>query len=96
MYDVLPFKIGPFLESGLVPIVLAPIWILYGYLYPLLDEFFSDESATDEARQRAAALPAVVYTWFLCAAQFILSDFLYLNGVAHIQVHLYTQASSVR
>lgn len=37
VYDVLPFKVGPFLQSGLVPLVLAPIWVLYVYLQPLMD-----------------------------------------------------------
>ena len=40
VYDVLPFQVGPFLQSGLVPLVLAPIWVLYGYLQPLLDNLW--------------------------------------------------------
>ena len=35
-----PFQVGPFLQSGLVPIVLAPIWVLYVYLQPLMDNFW--------------------------------------------------------
>ena len=40
VYDVLPFQVGPFLQSGLVPLVLAPIWVLYEYLQPLLDNLW--------------------------------------------------------
>ena len=40
VYDVLPFKVGPFLQSGLVPLVLAPIWVLYVYLQPLMDNIW--------------------------------------------------------
>lgn len=40
VYDVLPFQVGPFLQSGLVPLVLAPIWVLYAYLQPLLDNLW--------------------------------------------------------
>ena len=45
-YDVLQFKVGPALESGVIPLVLAPIWLLYGYLTPLLDTVFKNEPAT--------------------------------------------------
>ena len=40
VYDALPFHVGPFLQSGLVPLVLAPIWVLYAYLQPLLDNLW--------------------------------------------------------
>lgn len=86
VYDVWPFKIGPFLESGLVPFLLAPIWVLYGYLTPLLDEFFGNEESTKVASDRASSLSFVGLTWILCAAQFILSDILYLQGFPHWQV----------
>ena len=43
---MLQFQIGPALESGIIPVVLAPIWLLYGYLQPLLDTVFKDEPAT--------------------------------------------------
>ena len=86
VYDVWPIKVGPFLESGLVPFLLAPIWLLYGYLYPLLDEFFADDAAVKEANKRASRLPFVALTWSLCAAQFILSDILYLQDFPHWQV----------
>ena len=40
VYDVLQFQVGPFLQSGLVPVVLAPIWVLYVYLQPLMDNLW--------------------------------------------------------
>ena len=86
-YDVWPIKIGPFLESGLVPLVLAPIWLSYGYLYPLLDKFFGGK-AIDEANERSSSLSFVGLTWALCATQFIVSDVLYLQGFPHWQVDL--------
>jgi len=85
-YDLWPIKIGPFLESGVVPIVLAPIWLLYGYLYPLVDEVFAEEEATREANDRASSFSTLAWTWSFAAAQFILSDVLYLNGTPHWQV----------
>ena len=45
VFDVWPFQIGPFLQSGLVPIVLAPIWVLYVYLQPLMDNFWPGVSS---------------------------------------------------
>jgi hypothetical protein len=45
-YDVLQFKVGPALESGIIPVVLAPIWLLYGYLQPLVDTAFKNDPAT--------------------------------------------------
>ena len=81
-----PIKIGPFLESGLVPLVLAPIWVLYSYLYPLLDEVFAGDGATEEASERASNFSNLAVTWTLLAGQFILSDVLYLQGTPHWQV----------
>ena len=47
MYDVLPFvvdtPVGPMVQAGIIPLVLAPIWVLYGYLQPLLDEVFAND-----------------------------------------------------
>ena len=43
---MLQFQVGPALESGVIPLVLAPIWLLYGYLTPLLDTVFKDEPTT--------------------------------------------------
>ncbi len=86
IYDLWPIKIGPFLESGVVPLVLAPIWLLYGYLYPLLDEVFRADAATTEAQDRASSFPTLATTWALAAAQFILSDVLYLADTPHWQV----------
>ena len=43
---MLQFKIGPAIESGVIPLVLAPIWLLYGYLQPLLDVVFKNDPAT--------------------------------------------------
>ena len=47
VYDVLPFVVdtplGPMVQAGIIPLVLAPIWVLYGYLQPLLDEVFADD-----------------------------------------------------
>ena len=47
VYDVLPFvvdtPVGPMVQAGIIPLVLAPIWVLYGYLQPLLDEVFADD-----------------------------------------------------
>lgn len=85
VYDLWPFKIGPFLESGTVPLLLAPIWLLYGYLYPLLDSYFDDE-AVSHAIERASDLRFVGVTWLALAAMFILSDVIYLNNVPHWQV----------
>jgi len=45
-YDVLQFKVGPALESGIIPVVLAPIWLLYGYVQPLVDTAFKNDPAT--------------------------------------------------
>jgi hypothetical protein len=87
VYDVLTFSVGPFLESGLVPLVLAPIWVLYGYLYPLLDEYFDDESI-GFAGDLASNPRFVALLWASLAAMFILSDVLYLNNVPHWQVCL--------
>ena len=87
-FDLWPIKIGPFYESGVVPLVLAPIWVLYGYLYPLLDEVYAGDGATEEARERASKFSTVAFTWALAAAQFILSDVLYLQGWPHWQVCL--------
>ena len=44
VYDVWAFQIGPILQSGLVPIVLAPIWVLYVYLQPFMDELWQGVS----------------------------------------------------
>ncbi|EIE21281.1 hypothetical protein COCSUDRAFT_43577 [Coccomyxa subellipsoidea C-169] len=85
VYDVLPFKVGPFYQSGLVPLVLAPIWVLYGYLYPLLDSYFDDE-AVSSASDKASNLRSVALLWASLAAMFILSDVLYLNNVPHWQI----------
>ena len=81
-----PIKIGPFLESGLVPFLLAPIWLLYGYLTPVLDEVFAEDDDVQEANTRASSISIVALTWFLAAAQFIISDVLYLQGTPHWQV----------
>jgi hypothetical protein len=89
IYDLWPIKIGPFLESGVVPIVLAPIWVLYGYLYPLLDEVFAEEEATLKAAERATKTSTLALTWALAAGQFVLSDVLYLSGTPHWQVTFY-------
>ena len=47
VYDVLPFvvdtPVGPMVQAGIIPLVLAPIWVLYGYLQPLLDEVFAND-----------------------------------------------------
>ena len=32
IYDVWDFTLGPFPEAGTIPILLAPIWLLYGYV----------------------------------------------------------------
>lgn len=85
MYDVLPFSVGPFLQSWLVPLVLAPIWVLYGYLYPLLDTYFDDE-AVGFASELASNLRFVVLLWASLTAMFILSDVLYFKQVDHWQV----------
>ena len=45
VFDVWPFQVGPFLQSGLVPIVLAPIWVLYVYLQPLMDNYWPGVSS---------------------------------------------------
>lgn len=50
-YDVLQFKVGPALESGVIPLVLAPIWLLYGYLTPLLDTVFKNDTTTQARHQ---------------------------------------------
>ena len=48
---MLQFKVGPALESGVIPLVLAPIWLLYGYLTPLLDTVFKNEPTTQVRHQ---------------------------------------------
>lgn len=95
IYDVWPIKIGPFLESGLVPLVLVPIWLLYGYAYPLLDEVFAEEASTEEARERASSFTPLAITWLSAGAQFVLSDVMYLQGAPHWQVlHSYLPAEA--
>lgn len=86
-FDVGEFMVGPFVQSWLVPFVLAPIWLLYGYLQPVLDEWFRDD-AIDAAELRASSLPFLVATWGLLAAQFLASDWLYLNNVPHWAISL--------
>ena len=93
VYDVWPIKIGPFLESGLVPLVLAPIWVLYGYLYPLLDQVFAEEASTELARERASSFSFLALTWLSCGLQFILSDILYLQGAPHWQASYHIMRS---
>jgi hypothetical protein len=46
-----------------VPLLLAPIWLLYGYLYPILDAYFSDKAiayANQTSRCASAQLPIAV------------------------------------
>lgn len=85
VYDVLPFSVGPFLQSWLVPLVLAPIWVLYGYLYPLLDSYFDDE-AVGFASELSSNPRFLVLLWASLTAMFILSDVLYFKQVDHWQV----------
>ena len=49
---MLQFQVGPFLQSGLVPVVLAPIWVLYVYLQPLMDNLWPGVSLASPARRR--------------------------------------------
>lgn len=85
VYDVLPFSVGPFLQSWLVPLVLAPIWVLYGYLYPLLDSYFDDE-AVGFASNLASNPRFLVLLWASLTAMFVLSDVLYFKQVDHWQI----------
>ena len=85
VYHYLNFNIGPFLNSGLVPILLAPIWVLYGWLYPILDELLEEGSA-DEVKGLSGSLGSIFITWALLALTFILSDELYLKDIPHWQV----------
>lgn len=87
VYDVLPFKVGPFLESGLVPLVLAPIWLSYGYLAPVIDQAIADDPDVQEANERASSLSTVALTWVLAATQFIISDIMYLQGLEHWKIY---------
>ena len=62
-YDVLQFKVGPALESGVIPLVLAPIWLLYGYLTPLLDTVFKDKPATQARHQLTEKRSVKMHTY---------------------------------
>ena len=57
-YDVWPFMVGPFFESGTIPLTLAPIWLLYGYLQPLVDEMTKDSDPAVAVAQRRAQVNA--------------------------------------
>lgn len=83
VYDVWAFKVGPALQSGLIPIVLAPIWVAYTYLTVLLDEANAEELPTQLAVQHARSLAYVLLCWGSVVAAFLLSDFLYLTGTPH-------------
>ncbi|KAK9845425.1 hypothetical protein WJX81_006137 [Elliptochloris bilobata] len=84
-YDVLQFKVGPALQSGVIPLVLAPIWLLYGYLQPLLDTMFKDDPATQVATARARSLAYVMLNWGVIVAMFLASDYVYLANFPHWQ-----------
>eukprot|EP00891_Asterochloris_glomerata_P006560 jgi/Astpho2/6560/Aster-x1382 len=92
VYDVLPFVVdtplGPMVQAGIIPLVLVPIWVLYGYLQPLLDEVFADDPATERAIQRAESLPYNMLCWGSMAAMFLLSSYLYLADWPHWQISL--------
>ena len=59
----LSFTSPPVLQ---IPIVLAPIWLLYGYATPVLDEYVaglssSDSAAVDKARCALVSLLPPLY-----------------------------------
>ena len=96
MYDVLPFKVGPFLESGLVPLLLATIWLSYAYLALVIDQAIADDPDVQEANDRASSLSTVALPWILAATQFIISDIMYLQGLEHWKVGFRTLRYSLR
>jgi hypothetical protein len=82
VYDVWAFNLGPFPEAWTIPIALAPIWLLYGYVAPILDEYVND-GATREAQENAADPAFTAVCWGALAAQFLFSDLLYQIGTPH-------------
>lgn len=87
IYDVWAFNLGPFPEAGTIPILLAPIWLLYGYVAPILDEYLarSDPRAqgSSTGREQSGDLGFVLLTWAALAAQFLFSDLVYQAGAPH-------------
>ena len=87
VYDLWPFRVGSMLQAGIVPAVLLPIWLLYGYAVPFVDEFFGDEDGkVAEISELSSKLPFVALTWGAMTMHFLLSDYLYLNGAPHWQI----------
>jgi hypothetical protein len=86
VYDVWAFKLGPFPEAWTIPLLLAPIWLLYGYLAPITDEYVNDSDVAS-AQERTSSLPFVLLCWVFLAAQFLLSDALYQYGQPHWVCH---------
>lgn len=82
MYDVWAFKVGPFLEAGTIPLLLAPIWLLYAYLVPLADAYVgADQPATRIANEKASSLGYNAVQWLELGAFFLLSDLVYQLGM---------------
>jgi hypothetical protein len=84
-YDLWEFHIGSAVESGLIPFLLAPIWVLYSYLQPLADAYNGDDEATAAASRRAEPLAYHLLLWGVITAEFLLSSWLYLNEYPHWQ-----------
>ena len=85
MYDVLPFVVdtplGPMVQAGIIPLVLVPIWVLYGYLQPLLDEVFADDvSHMHDCECCCTVLSARVLCRMLCHVAFQPCGHLCLNS----------------
>ncbi|DBB05397.1 hypothetical protein WJX82_006207 [Trebouxia sp. C0006] len=86
-YDPQKFNVGIAKESGLVPLLLAPIWLLFPYLQVLLDEYNAEDPATVEATSdgKAGSLAFNLLMWGSIVSAFLLSGYLYLNDFPHWQ-----------
>jgi len=91
MYDYFAFTIntplGPAVESMLVPLLLAPIWLLYAWAYPLADAAYEDDEATETAQLKARSLSYNLLNWGVITAMFLLSSYLYLSDFPHWQIY---------
>ncbi|KAL3147371.1 hypothetical protein ABBQ32_002851 [Trebouxia sp. C0010 RCD-2024] len=89
-YDPQNFSLGIAKQSGLVPLLLAPIWLLFPYLQVLTDQYNADDPATVEANSdgKAGSLAYNLLLWGSITAAFLLSGFVYLNDFPHWQCSL--------
>jgi hypothetical protein len=91
VYDYFKFTVntplGPAVESLLVPLLLAPIWLLYAWAVPLADTIFEDDEATAVAQRKAGSLAYNALNWGVIVAHFLLSSYLYLSDFPHWQIY---------